>query len=102
MPGTGLESSRGRPDADSIGLGCVHGDAQGGDHKTKELNLLRVEQALLGFQVQVIFMKTFKTRKNVDPMNLPRVREDEDVVEVDHYEDITVMSQKMWFIKAWK
>src|SRR5882724_1264898 len=44
-----LEISRGRPDADSIGLGCVHGDASGSDPEAQELNLLRVEQALLGF-----------------------------------------------------
>jgi len=44
-----LEISRGWPDTDSIGLGHVHGDASGGDHEAQELNLLHVEQALLGF-----------------------------------------------------
>src|SRR5882724_7952599 len=52
-----LEISRGRPDADSISLGHVHGDATGSDHEAQELDLLRVEQALLGFRVQVVLAK---------------------------------------------
>ena len=63
-----LEVSRGQPDADSISLGGVHGDASGSDHKTQELNLLHVEQALLGFGVQVIFAKMFQDASDMDPM----------------------------------
>src|SRR5882724_6636289 len=54
-----FEISRGWPDTDRIGLGGVHRDASGGNHKAQELNLLHVEQALFGFGVQVIFAKTF-------------------------------------------
>jgi len=39
MPGL-PEISRGRPDADSIILGRVHGDASGSDHESPKTNLL--------------------------------------------------------------
>src|SRR5882724_10394532 len=55
-----LEISQSRPVADSIILGRVHGDASGGDHEAQELNLLCVEQALLGFRVQVILAKALQ------------------------------------------
>src|SRR5882724_10439386 len=63
-----LEVSRGRPDTDHVGLGSVHRDASGGNHKTQELNLLHVEQALLGFEVQVVSAKMFQDTSDVDPM----------------------------------
>jgi len=63
-----LEVSWGRPDTDHIGLGGVHRDASGGNHKTQEFNLLHVEQALLGFGVQVVFVKMFQHVSDVDPM----------------------------------
>jgi len=53
---------------DHVGLGSVHRDARGGNHKTQELNLLCVEQALLGFGVQVVFAKTFQDTLDMDPM----------------------------------
>src|SRR5882724_10748594 len=63
-----LEISWGQPDADSVSLGRVHGDASGSDHKTQELNFLHVEQALLRFGVQVIFAKMFQDALDVGPM----------------------------------
>jgi len=63
-----LEVGQGRPYADRICFGSVHRDASGGDHKTQELNLLHVEQELLGFGVQVIFTKMFQDTSDVDPM----------------------------------
>src|SRR5882724_517277 len=68
-----LEISQGWPDADSIGLGRVHGDASGSDHEAQELNLLCVEQALLGFQVQVILSKVLQDMMDVNPMLFQRV-----------------------------
>ena len=44
-----LEVSQGQPDTDHVSLGSVHGDTSGSDHEAQELNLLHVEQALLGF-----------------------------------------------------
>jgi len=67
MPGTALRLVWSWPDADSVGLGGVHGDAGGSDHKAQELNLLSVEQALLGFGVQVVLVKSFQ---DVLDMNL--------------------------------
>jgi len=61
-----LEVSQGGPDADSIGFGGVHGDAGGSDHKAQELNLLSVEQALLGFGVQVILAKMLQDTVDMD------------------------------------
>ena len=61
------------PDTDCIGLGSVHGDASGGNHKTQELNLLHVEQALLGFGVQVILAKALQDTSDVNPMLFQRV-----------------------------
>src|SRR5882724_9733430 len=63
-----LEVSCGRPDTDHVGLGSVHRDASGGNHKTQELNLLCVEQALLRFGVQVVFTKTFQDTSDMDLM----------------------------------
>src|SRR5882724_565466 len=68
-----LEISRGQPDADSISVGHVHGDASGGDHEAQELNLLHVEQALLGFQAQVILAKALQGTSDVNPMLFQRV-----------------------------
>src|SRR5882724_1835192 len=68
-----LELSRGRPDTDSIGLGCVHGDASGSDHEAQELNLLHVEQALLGFRVQVVLTKALQDASDMNPMLFQRV-----------------------------
>src|SRR5882724_4966953 len=62
-----FEVSRGWPDTDHISLGGVHRDASGSNHKAQELNLLRVEQALFGFGVQVIFAKT---SQDLSDMNL--------------------------------
>ena len=63
-----LEVNWGQPDTDHISLGGVHRYASGGNHKTQELNILRVEQTLLGFGVQVIFMKTFQDMSAMDLM----------------------------------
>src|SRR5882724_1979832 len=63
-----FEVSRGRPDTDCIGLGCVNRDASGSNNKAQELNLLRVEQTLFGFGVQVIFAKTFQDLSDMNPM----------------------------------
>src|SRR5882724_11755083 len=68
-----LEISWGWPDADSISLGRVHGDASGGDHEAQELNLLRVEQALLGFQVQVVLAKVLQDASDMNLMLFQRV-----------------------------
>jgi len=40
----------------------------GGDHEAQEFNPLHVEQALLGFGVQVVLMKVFQDALHVDPM----------------------------------
>jgi len=48
-----------------------------------------VEQALLRFRVLVIFTKTFQDALDVDLMNLPMNWRYEDVIEIDHYEDIS-------------
>src|SRR5882724_4040916 len=84
-----FEVSRGRPDTDRIGLGGVHRDASGSNHKAQELNLLHVEQALFGFGVQVIFTKTFQDSSDM------RISSRYITMK------ISVMSWKMWFIKAW-
>src|SRR5882724_2791774 len=63
-----FEVSRGQPDTDCIGLCGVHRDASGSNHKAQELNLLRVEQALFGFGVQVVFVKTFQDSSGMNPM----------------------------------
>ena len=68
-----LEISRGQPDTDRIGLGHVHGDASGGDHEAQELNLLRVEQALLEFRVQVVLAKVLQDASDMNPMLFQRV-----------------------------
>jgi len=68
-----LEVSWSWPDADSIGLGHVHGDASGSDHESQELNLLHVEQALLGFRVQVVLVKVLQDTSDVNPMLFQRV-----------------------------
>src|SRR5882724_10382107 len=63
-----LKISRGQPGADSVGLGGVHGDASGSNHKAQELNVLHVEQTLFGFGVQVVFAKTFQDSSDMNPM----------------------------------
>src|SRR5882724_7346691 len=63
-----LEISWGQPVTDSISLGRVHGDASGGDHEAQELDLLCVEQALLGFRVQVVLAKALQDTSDVNPM----------------------------------
>src|SRR5882724_1311388 len=63
-----FEVIQGQPDTDCIGLGGVHRDASGSNHKAQELNLLRVEQALFGFGVQVVFAKTFQDSSDMNPM----------------------------------
>src|SRR5882724_8826667 len=63
-----FEVSWGRPDTDRISLGHVHGDATGSDHEAQELYLLCVEQALLGFQVQVVLAKALQDTSDVNPM----------------------------------
>jgi len=54
-----------------------------------------VEQALLGFGMQVILTKTFQDASDVDLMIFQRVGEYEDVIKVDHYEDISHVSEDM-------
>src|SRR5882724_4310623 len=80
-----FEVSRGWPDTDHIGLGGVHRDASGSNHKAQELNLLCVKQALFGFGVQVVFVKTFQDALDMDSMIFQQVGEYEDVIEIDHY-----------------
>ena len=63
-----LEVSWGQPDTDHVSLGSVHSDARGSDHKAQELDLLSVQQALLGFGMQVILMKTLQDMSDVNPM----------------------------------
>src|SRR5882724_5735023 len=63
-----FEVSRGRPDTDCIGLGCVNRDASGSNNKAQELNLLCVEQELFGFGVQVVFPKMFQDSSDMNPM----------------------------------
>ena len=66
-----LEVSRGQPDTDHIGLGSVHGNASGGDHKTQELDLLHMKhmkQALLRFGVQVILTKALQDASHMNLM----------------------------------
>src|SRR5882724_11256416 len=84
-----FEVSRGRPDTDRIGLGGVHRDASGGNHKAQELNLLHVEQALFGFGVQVVFAKTFQDSLDMNPILFQLFGEYEDIIEVYHYEDVS-------------
>jgi len=88
-----FEVGQHQPDTDSIGLGSVHGDASGSDHTAQELNLLSVEQTLLGFGVQVLLMKVLQDMSDMNPMIFQWVWEDEDVIEVDHYEDISHVSE---------
>src|SRR5882724_10625787 len=90
-----LKIGRSRPGADSVSLGHVHRDASGGDHEAQEFNLLHVEQALLGFGVQVILAKVIQDMSDVNLMLFQRVCEDEDVVEVDNYEHISHVSEDM-------
>jgi len=61
-----LEINQGWPDTDSFSLGSVHGEASGSDHKAQELDLLSVEQTLLGFEVQVILAKMIQDMLDVD------------------------------------
>src|SRR5882724_2609556 len=55
-----LKVSWGWPNTNHISLGSVHGDGSGGDHKSQELNLLCMKQALLRFGVQVILAKVIQ------------------------------------------
>src|SRR5882724_8353142 len=63
-----LKISQGWPDADSISFGHVHGDASGSDHEAQELNLLHVEQAFLGFRVQVVLAKALQDTLDMNLM----------------------------------
>src|SRR5882672_3021836 len=92
MPGL-PKVSRGQPDADGVSLGSVHGDAGGSDHKAQEFDLLSVEQTLFGLGVQIVLAQTFQHTSDVNPMIFKGVGEDEDIVEVDHYEDVSHVSE---------
>src|SRR5882672_9577164 len=92
MPGL-PKVSRGQPDADGVGLGSVHGDASGSDHKAQEFDLLSVEQTLFGLGVQIVLAQTFQHTSDVNPMIFKGVGEDEDIVEVDHYKDVSHVSE---------
>jgi len=52
-----------------------------------------VEQALLGFRVQIVLAKAIQDASDVNLMLFQRVREDEDIIKVDHYEDISHVSE---------
>jgi len=54
-----------------------------------------VEQTLFWLGVQIVLMQTFQNFSNVGLMIFKRVGEDEDVIEVDHYEDISHVSEDM-------
>jgi len=52
-----------------------------------------VEQTLFGLGMQVILTQTFQDVSDVDLMIFQGIGEDEDVVEVDHYKDISHVSE---------
>src|SRR5712664_163720 len=76
-----------------VGVGSVHGDAGGGDHEAQKFDPLSVEQTLFGLGVQVILAQTFQDASDVDLMIFKGIGEDEDIVEVDHYEDVSHVSE---------
>ena len=90
-----LEVSWCWPDADSISLGSVHGDASGSDHKTQEFDLLSVEQTFFRFGMQVVLAQMFQDTSDVDLVIFKGIGEDEDIVKVDHYEDVSHVSEDM-------
>src|SRR5882672_7622428 len=94
MPGL-PEVSRGRPDADGVSLGSVHGDASGGDHKAQEFDLLSVEKTLFRLGVQVILAQSIQHASDMDLMIFKGIAEYEDIVEVDYYEDVSHVLEDM-------
>ena len=92
MPGL-PKVSRGQPDADSVSLGSVHGDAGGSDHKAQEFDPLSMEQTLFRLGVQIVLTQMFQDASDMDLMIFQGIGEDEDIVEVDHYEDVSHVSE---------
>src|SRR5712664_151807 len=76
-----------------VGVGSVHGDAGGGDHEAQKFDPLSVEQTLFGLGVQIILAQTFQDASDMDLMIFQGIGEDEDIVEVDHYEDVSHVSE---------
>jgi len=56
----------------------------GVDHEAQEFDPLSVEQTLFGLGMQIILAQTFQHMSDMDLMIFQGIREDEDIIEVDH------------------
>jgi len=83
-----LNRLRRRPIGDSFRFRRVHGDALRRDDEAEEFDGGRVEDRLLGFDMEVVFAKTGEHLVNVFAMSFDVVREDENVVEIDEDEEV--------------
>jgi len=54
-----------------------------------------VEETLFGLGMQVILAQSFQNASDMDLMIFKEIREEEDIIEVYHYEDVSHVSEYM-------